>query len=78
MEKSKKTASDVREIIVDGVAYIKQVDALKMTGTKLSTFKNKVDRFGIKKYKVNGLGREMFRKDELVDAIERGLFIKYL
>ena len=78
MEKSKKKASDVREIIVDGVAYIKQVDALIMTGTSLSTFKSKVERFEIKKYKIRGFGREMFRKDELQDAIERGLFIKYL
>ena len=76
MKKEKENVSlNTKGIIIDGVELVTQNQAAQMTGVSLPTFKKKVKLFNIESVKRSN--RQLFRKQDILDAIENNWFAKW-
>ena len=72
-----RTNKDVKCVVLDGVEYVNQMNAAKMVGMSIPTFKKRVECYGIKQVKVPAYLKVLFRKKDIEDALERGFFTKW-
>ena len=68
-------AMSTKGIIIDGVELVTQNQAAQMAGVSLPTFKKKVRLFEIESIKRSN--RQLFRKQDILDAIENNWFAKW-
>lgn len=68
-------AMSTKGIIIDGVELVTQNQAAQMAGVSLPTFKKKVKLFNIEK--IQRSNRSLFRKQDILDAIENNWFAKW-
>ena len=68
-------AMSTKGIIIDGVELVTQNQAAQMAGVSLPTFKKKVKLFEIESVKRSN--RQLFRKQDILDAIEKNWFAKW-
>lgn len=71
-----KTAK-VKSFVLDGVEYVNKGVAAEMTGHSVPSFKKRVEAYGIKPAHVPSYKRPLYRKQDIVDAIEKGYFTKW-
>lgn len=67
----------VRSVVLDGVEYVNQENAARMTKLTVPTFKKRVQLYGIEIAKVPTYKKVLYRKQEISDAIEKGYFQKW-
>ena len=72
-----KTNKDVKFVVLDGVEYVNQANAVKMVGMSVPTFRKRVESYGIKQVKVPAYQKVLYRKKDIEDALERGFFTKW-
>lgn len=70
-------ANQILGFDINGVMYVTQKMAIDMVGTTRPTFVKKVKRLGLK-HRRNDNGRVYFERSVIIDAIQRGLFEKYI
>lgn len=68
-------AMSTKGIIIDGVELVTQNQAAQMADVSLPTFKKKVKLFEIESIKRSN--RQLFRKQDILDAIEKNWFAKW-
>lgn len=73
----KSKNNEVKCVILDGVEYVNQANAVKMVGMSIPTFRKRVESYGIKKVNVPAYQKVLFLKKDIEDAIERGYFTKW-
>lgn len=69
--------TEVKSFVLDGVEYVNKGEAAKMTGHSVPSFRKRVKTYGIQPIKVLGYQRSLFRKQDIIDAIEKGYFLKW-
>ncbi len=74
MERKNK---EVKCIVLDGVEYVNQANAIKMVGMSIPTFRKRVESYGIKQVNIPAYKKVLFQKKDIEDAIERGYFTKW-
>lgn len=70
-------ASQILGFEIDGVMCVTQKMAIDMVGITRPTFVKKVKRLGLK-YRRSDNGRVYFERNVILDAIQRGLFERYI
>lgn len=76
MKKENENVSlNTRGIIINGVELLTQNQAVQLAGVSLPTFKKKVKLFNIEK--IQRSNRSLFRKQDILDAIENNWFAKW-
>ncbi len=69
--------NDVKCVVLDGVEYVNQANAVKMVGMSVPTFRKRVESYGIKQVNVPAYRKVLYRKKDIEDALERGYFSKW-
>lgn len=72
----KQEESRMNCIVVDGVAYVAQKEALRMTGLTRPSFCNRVSHYGIQEFRRNSR-RVMYRVADIEEGIKNGWFLKW-
>lgn len=72
-----RTNKDVKCVVLDGVEYVNQANAVKMVGMSVPTFRKRVESYGIKQVNVPAYRKVLYRKKDIEDALERGYFSKW-
>lgn len=67
----------VKCFVLDGVEYVNVSAATEMTGHSVPSFKKRVEVYGIKPAHVPTYKRTLYRKQDIVDGIEKGYFTKW-
>lgn len=71
------TNKDVKCVVLDGVEYVNQMNAAKMVGMSIPTFKKRVECYDIKQVNVPVYKKVLFLKKDIEEAVERGYFTKW-
>ena len=76
MNKPNKTNAEVTTILYRGEECITLNEALRLVGMTRPTFKKRAKKLGIEEI-VTDSKRIFFRKDDIVNAINNGQFLKW-
>ena len=76
MAKKVNLMMDAMCVTIDGVEYINQRRAIKVSGMTDPTFKKRVAQFGIEKI-VRPNGRILYKRADIENALQNGWFNKY-
>lgn len=71
------TNNDVKCVVLDGIEYVNQANASKMVGMSIPTFRKRVEAYGINQVNLPAYKKVLFRKQDILNAIERGYFTKW-
>lgn len=63
-------------IVIDGVEYVAQKEAIEIVGLTRPTFCQRVSHFGIQEFRRNSR-RVMYRVDDIENGIKNGWFQKW-
>lgn len=63
-------------IVIDGVEYVAQKEAIKLVGLTRATFCQRVSQFGIKEFRRNSR-RVMYRVEDIENGYKNGWFQKW-
>lgn len=77
MAKKKINYSSIQGIMIDGTEFVTKTQASMMAGVSIPTFNVKAKKYGIKEHPQSN-GKVLFIKENIVDAIRKGLFNKWV